>query len=71
MMQQGMKRWECDVILKPNGATSVALEARDRGAAEIAARVWAGRNGYGRDVVKRVVVRPAGEKVAPNGEGWG
>lgn len=70
-MQPGMKRWDCDVWLKPNGATSVTIEARDRGAAEIAARVWARQNGYGRDVVKRVVVRPAGEKVGPTGEGWG
>lgn len=70
-MQPGMNRWDCDVLLKPAGVVSVTLEARDRGAAEIAARVWAGGNGYGRDAVKRVVVRPAGEKVGPNGEGWG
>lgn len=70
-MKEGMKRWDCDLFLKPAGGLSVALEARDRVAAEIAARVWAAKNGYGRDIVKRVVCRPAGEKVGPNGEGWG
>lgn len=63
------KAYDVDVHLKLNGALFTQLMAADARAAELAARQWAKQNGYTN--VKRVVVRPAGEKVGPNGRSWG
>ena len=61
--------FDCDVHLEPRGAVSTTLQAIDARAAKALARRWANANGYWD--IERVVVRPAGEKVAPNGESWG
>lgn len=63
------KTFDVDVHLKPNGALFTQFTAADARVAELAARQWAKRNGY--ENIKRVVVRPAGEKVGPNEESWG
>lgn len=64
-----MKLYDCDCYLKPRGAVSYQVKAGTHKAAEISARVRAKQDGY--DNVTRVVARPVGEKVGPNGEGWG
>ena len=63
------KAFDCDVHLEPRGAVSVTLDAIDARAAKALARRWAQERGYWD--IERVVVRPAGEKVGPNGESWG
>lgn len=63
------KAYDVDVHLKPHGTLFTTLKAADARVAELAARQWAKQNGYTK--IKRVVVRPAGEKVGPNGRSWG
>lgn len=61
--------FDCDVHLEPRGAVSTTLQAIDGRAAKALARRWAQERGYWD--IERVVVRPAGEKVGPDGGSWG
>lgn len=63
-----MRAFDCDVHLEPRGSMSTTLQAIDARAAKALARRWANDNGCWD--IERVVVRPAGEKVGPDGGSW-
>lgn len=60
--------FDCDIHLEPRGAVSTTLNAIDGRAAKALARRWAQERGYWD--IERVVVRPVGEKVGPDGGSW-
>jgi hypothetical protein len=63
-----MRAFDCDIHLEPRGAVSTTLNAIDGRAAKALARRWAQERGYWD--IERVVVRPVGEKVGPDGGSW-